>query len=343
MKPRIGVVLGDPSGIGPELIAKLLSDANPCEKADVLLIGDEWLLAQGQRVAGTAVDVLCVDAPEDADFSAGRPVLLRCETVTQDAVSVGQSSEAGGHSVLRALKLALDMATDGTIHAICFAPLNKHSMHLAGYGFGDELHWFAHELGYEGPFCELNVLDKLWTSRVTSHVALKDVAQMIDEDGIIEAVRLAHNTLVSAGYGVPRIAVAALNPHAGDGGIFGREEIDIIAPAVERAKLEQMRVDGPYPSDTVFLKAQAGEYDAIVTMYHDQGQIAMKLMGFDRGVTVQGGLPVPIATPAHGTAFDIAGQGIANVEAMRQAFTLAVRMGENRRARPAGDYSSQRA
>jgi 4-hydroxythreonine-4-phosphate dehydrogenase len=134
----------------------------------------------------------------------------------------------------------------------------------------------------------------------------------------------------AAGFERPRIGVAGLNPHAGDGGNFGREEIDIIAPAVERAKRDGVAADGPYPSDTVFLRAKAGQFDAVLTMYHDQGQIAMKLIGFDRGVTMLGGYPFPICTPAHGTAYDIAGQGIANVGAAREALLLAIRMAERR-------------
>jgi 4-hydroxythreonine-4-phosphate dehydrogenase len=148
----------------------------------------------------------------------------------------------------------------------------------------------------------------------------------ITEDRIIESIHLVNRTLKAAGVGYPKLAVAALNPHAGDKGNFGREEIDLIGPAVERAAAQQINVSGPWPADTVFLKAKAGEVDAVVTMYHDQGQIAMKLMGFDRGITVQGGLPVPVTTPAHGTAFDIAGQGKANLSATRAAFDLLVRM-----------------
>jgi 4-hydroxythreonine-4-phosphate dehydrogenase len=130
----------------------------------------------------------------------------------------------------------------------------------------------------------------------------------------------------------PRLAVAALNPHGGEGGLFGREEIDAIAPAIQQARLDGIDAQGPFPADTIFLRARAGTFDAVVSMYHDQGQIAMKLMGFERGVTVQGGLPIPITTPAHGTAFDIAGRGVANPEALRQAFLLACRMAANRKA-----------
>ncbi|HWI14039.1 MAG TPA: 4-hydroxythreonine-4-phosphate dehydrogenase PdxA, partial [Burkholderiales bacterium] len=220
----------------------------------------------------------------------------------------------------------------GKTHALCFAPLNKSSLHLAGMRHNDELHWLAEGLGHAGPCCEFNVLDGVWTSRVTSHIALKDVAGMLSVERVADAIHLIYRAVQQSGVAQPRVAVCGLNPHNGDNGAFGREEIDIIAPAIALAGKRGMPADGPYPADTIFLKVRDGRYDAIVTMYHDQGQIALKLMGFDRGVTVQGGLPVPITTPAHGTAFDIEGQGRADVGAMKQAFLLACRMGRTRAA-----------
>lgn len=190
----------------------------------------------------------------------------------------------------------------------------------------DELRWFANTLGYRGRTSEFNVLDGLWTGRVTSHIALAEVSERITADAVAETVALLNRALIGSGVATPRIAVAALNPHAGENGNFGRQEIDEIAPGVERARGEGITVDGPFPSDTVFLKARAGLYDGVVTMYHDQGQIAMKLIGFDRGVTVQGGLPIPITTPAHGTAFDIVGRRRADLGATRSAFGLGVRL-----------------
>lgn len=212
------------------------------------------------------------------------------------------------------------------IDGILFAPFNKTSLHLAGLGHEDELQYIKAHLGLTTRASELNTMDGIWSARVTSHIPLSEVANTIDEDNIVEAIALTHLELQRFGLARPRISVAALNPHTGDGGNFGREEIDIIRPAVEKAAARQIDVDGPSPSDTVFLKAKAGEIDAVVTMYHDQGQIALKLMGFDRGVTVLGGLPVPIATPAHGTAFDIVGTGRADMGATNAAFDVACRM-----------------
>jgi 4-hydroxythreonine-4-phosphate dehydrogenase len=226
----------------------------------------------------------------------------------------------------------MDATLAGHVDAICFAPLNKQALKMGGMKHEDELHHFAQYLGVTGYFCEFNTLGNLWTSRISSHVPLKDVAQYLSKERIMQASELIYKALLASGFETPKIAIAAFNPHGGDGGSCGREEIDIIAPAVAALQAKtwptEAPFDGPFPADTIFLKAQAGQYQAIVTMYHDQGQIAIKLLGFSRGVTVQGGLPIPITTPAHGTAYDIAGKGLASVEATWQAFQIAARMGK---------------
>jgi 4-hydroxythreonine-4-phosphate dehydrogenase len=243
----------------------------------------------------------------------------------------GKAEPAGGRSVLKVLDRCMDATVAGDIDAICFAPLNKQAMKIGGMQHEDELHHFAEHLGVTGYFCEFNTLGDLWTSRISSHVPMKDVAGYLSVERIGQAAELIYRSLLANGIAQPKVAIAAFNPHGGDGGVCGREEIDIIEPAVKALQARSWPTEspfaGPFPADTIFLKAQAGEYQAIVTMYHDQGQIAIKLLGFSRGVTVQGGLPIPITTPAHGTAYDIAGQGKANVEATWQAFRIASRMG----------------
>ena len=173
---------------------------------------------------------------------------------------------------------------------------------------------------------EFNVADGMWNGRVTSHVAMKDVPDLLTIARVEDSILLADRTLKMAGYARPRLVVAGYNPHAGDGGLMGDEELRVIRPAVERAQLKQISVVGPLPADTLWLKVRDGEYDAAVTMYHDQGQIAIKLLGFDRGVSVLAGLPIPVTTPAHGTAFDIAGQNRANVTPAKNAFTMCLNM-----------------
>ncbi len=306
-KPTIAILLGDPAGIGPELVAKLLAAEAVCQQANVILIADKNEFVKGQRIARVDIAVNEVDNVDDADFSNGLPVLFDYKSSSKGKFTDARATaESGGYS-LETLQKALDLILEGKSDAIYFAPLNKEAMHLAGMTESDELSWCAKRIGFDGYFCELNVLEELWTARVTSHIALKDVSSMISQERIIASIELVDGCLRQAAVETPRIGVAALNPHGGDGGNFGREEIDIIAPAVNHARAKGLQVDGPFPSDTIFLKGLAGEYDAIVTMYHDQGQIAMKLTGFDRGVTVFGGVPIPITTPAHGTAFDIMG------------------------------------
>ena len=325
------MVLGDPAGIGPELVARLLAEPEQRARAAVLLIADREELEEGFRIANASFDFRRIERVGDFREEVAMPQLLEYRAVARRPYARAEATANGGRYSLETLQAAIDATTGGATDAICFGPLNKASLHLAGMDHSDELHWFAERLGFDGPLSEINALDNLWTSRATSHVALKDVAALINESRILEAIGIIHHALTTAGMPKPRIAVCGLNPHNGDGGAFGREEIEVIAPAVERARALGFPVAGPFPADTIFIKARDGEYDAVVTMYHDQGQIAIKLMGFSSGVTVQGGLPIPITTPAHGTAFDIAGQGRAHPGAMRQAFATACRMALTRR------------
>ena len=330
--PRIGLVMGDPCGISPELAARLLADEEIVGAAAILVIADARILAGGAEAAGVSLNLPAVTRAADAELAPGRPVLLDLGHLDPASVRRGEASAAGGGYALENFKTGLGLARDGVLDALCFTPFNKQALRLAGNPFEDEMQFAAHFLGYDGPHGEFNVLENLWNARVTSHVALKDVSALLSAERILGALDLTERSMKAAGFARPRIAVAALNPHAGDGGAFGREEIDVIAPAVEEAKRRQLAVEGPFPSDTVWLRARAGQYDAVLTMFHDQGQIAIKLMGFDKGVTVLGGLPVPITTPAHGTAYDIAGKGIANPEAARRAFRIACTMGAARRS-----------
>ncbi len=327
---RVALVMGDPCGISPELTAKLLTLPGVTEQAAILVIGDLRVFRGGEAVAKASVPVDVVHQAADARPAAGKVTFLDLQTLDPATIKRGEASAEGGAFAMKNFKLALALGKQGAVDAICFTPFNKLALRLAGNPYEDEMQLAADELDFDGPHGEFNVLEKIWNARVTSHVPLAKVSSLLNVESIVRALRLTHDSLKAAGLSTPRIAVAALNPHAGDGGNFGREEIEVIGPAVEKAKELQIRADGPFPSDTVFLRARAGVYDAVLTMYHDQGQIAIKLMGFDRGVTVLGGLPVPICTPAHGTAYDIAGAGTANVEATRRAFMLACEMGRSK-------------
>jgi 4-hydroxythreonine-4-phosphate dehydrogenase len=325
-KPVVAVTFGDASGIGPELVAKSLGRPDVTAAARIVLVGDAWVWAEGQRIAGTDTQVKAIRDWREARAPGDEILFLEMDTVAKSDIVPAQATAAAGRGARLALTACLDAVKAGQSDAICFAPLNKLAMKKGGMDFEDELHFFAVEFGVTGYFCEFNTLGTLWTSRISSHIPLADIPKYVTKDRIQAAARLTFETLKRAGFAEPRVAVAALNPHGGEGGTCGREEIDIIEPAVRELNAEGLPIQGPYPADTIFLKARAGALDSIVTMYHDQGQVAVKLLGFERGVTVQGGLPVPITTPAHGTAFDITGKALANAEAMTQAFLLAAKM-----------------
>jgi len=312
--PVIALFAGDPAGIGPELIARLLAEGEATKRADIRLIASRKVLADGMRNAGCRFDF--------------EPLLVKWAGLDAEGFERGVAGPKNGRFMLDGLKAGVDLCRSGEAGALCFAPLNKAALRAGGMDHPDELHWFQEVLAFDGTCVELNVLENLWTSRVTSHIALADVSRSLRKEKVAEMVELITQSLRRAGVEKPRIAVCGLNPHNGDGGAYGREEIDVIEPGVEIARKRGFPADGPYPADTIFVRAtrKEGGYDGVVTMYHDQGQIAMKLLGFERGVTVQGGLPMPITTPAHGTAYDIAGRGIANAGAMKNAFDLACRM-----------------
>ncbi|MFD2176677.1 4-hydroxythreonine-4-phosphate dehydrogenase PdxA [Veronia pacifica] len=327
-KPIVAVTLGDPSGIGPELIAKLFTSEARDKSCNCVIVGDPWVWEQAQNLTGLISNVVPVSSFEDvADSEAGQICFLPVNSIERHKLKMAEANPDSGKAVLDVLTICLDAAEKNLIDAICFAPLNKQAMIMAGMPFEDELHFFADYFKVKSYFCEFNTLGDIWTSRISSHVPLKDVTPLVTKERIIEASKLIHESLVKSGVEHPRVAVAGLNPHAGDGGVCGREEIEIIKPAVDALNELGYPVQGPFPADTIFLKVRDGEFHAVVTMYHDQGQIAIKLLGFEKGVTVQGGLPVVITTPAHGTAFDIANKNKANVQATLNAYNLACVMG----------------
>ncbi|MGJ8544116.1 MAG: 4-hydroxythreonine-4-phosphate dehydrogenase PdxA [Sulfitobacter sp.] len=332
-KKTIAVIQGDPAGIGPELLLKLLADEATRDRANLLVLGDPRVLeASKENCALELPEIRHIARVEDADFAQDVVHHLDLEFDGIAEVPLAQVSAAGGASSIGGLHRALELARDAIVDAIVFMPFNKESMHLGGNDFTDELGYARHFFQTPGRVSEFNVANGMWNGRVTSHVPMREVADLLTEERICESIELADNTLKMAGYDRPRIVVAAYNPHAGDGGLLGREEIEVIAPAVKRMQQKQMSVAGPLPADTLWLKVRDGDYDAVVTMYHDQGQIAIKLLGFDRGVSVLAGLPVPITTPAHGTAFDIAGQNKANAVPTLNAFIMALNMAERRPA-----------
>ncbi len=331
-RPTIALAMGDPAGVSPELTARLLALPEVRETAAIVVWGDRRVLEQGARTAGVALDIDVVADAGVAPVVGARPVLVDLGHLDPADVRPGEATAVGGAFALENFRRALLQAHGGQADAVVFTPFNKAAMRHVYPAYDDEIRYVADVTGFTGAAREFNVLEGLWNARVTSHIPLAEVAGSLSVERIVAEMELTDACLRASGLEHPRIAVAGINPHAGDGGNFGREEIDIIGPAVQAGVARGFTVSGPYPADTVFVRARSGAFDAVLTMFHDQGQIAMKLMGFDRGVTLMGGFPFPICTPAHGTAYDIVGQGIANVGASRQALLLAARMARRARA-----------
>ena len=325
-KINIALLLGDPSGIGPELVSKLLKE-EITNKANIILIGEKKILENGNKISGNSNNLKLVDSFDKINFKDGNKFFLDISKGKNHDYKLSEYSKESGESVLSALNLALELANEKKVHAINFGPFNKTSLKLGGNKYSDELHLMAEKLNVKNYFCEFNVIDNFWTARVTSHIPIKEVPDQIKKEKIIKPIKLIYEAMKLNGIKNPRVAVQALNPHAE----FGNEEKEEIIPAIEEAKKLGINADGPLPCDTSFITAYKNKnHDCIVGMYHDALQSGLKAFGFDRGVTVQGGLPLPITTPAHGTAFDIAGKNKANLEPTLQSFKIALTMAENK-------------
>ena len=325
-KINIALLLGDPSGIGPELLSKLLTE-RITDKANIVVIGEKNILEGGNKISGNSQNLKYVDNFDQINFDEGNKFFLDISKGKNHKYKLSECSKESGESVLSALNLALELAKENKIHAINFGPFNKTSLKLGGNKYSDELHLMAEKLDVKNFFCEFNVIDNFWTARVTSHIPIKEVPDHVKKEKIMKPIKLINEAMKLNGVESPRVAVQALNPHAE----FGTEEKDEIIPAIEKAKKLGINADGPLPCDTSFITAYKNKnHDCIVGMYHDALQSGLKAFGFDRGVTVQGGLPVPITTPAHGTAFDIAGKNEANLEPTLNSFKIALTMAENK-------------
>ena len=325
-KINIAVLLGDPSGIGPELVSKLLSE-EITNKANIIIIGEKNILESGNKISGITHNLNFVENFDSIDFAKDNKFFLDISEGKNYNYKLSECSKEAGESVLASLNLALDLAKENKIHAINFGPFNKTSLKLGGNKYSDELHLMAEKLEVKNFFCEFNVIDNFWTARVSSHIPIKEVPEHVKKEKIIKPIKLINEAMKLNGIKSPRVAVQALNPHAE----FGTEEKEEIIPAIEEAKKLGINADGPLPCDTSFITAyKDGNHDCIVGMYHDALQSGLKAFGFDRGVTVQGGLPIPITTPAHGTAFDIAGKNKANLEPTLNSFKIALTMAENK-------------
>ena len=324
-KPIIGLLLGDSAGVGPELTAKVLGKGEYQELCYPVIIGDIRIFERGEETAKVTLPHYAVDNVEMADWSKGIPVLdLRDQDPAQ--IPYGKSSKYCGKAIINQITVAVNLCKEKKIEGFCFAPFNKTSMKLSDCPFESEDYLMAHLFDLSDTFGEISVLDNVIAARTTSHVPIKEVSECLTEERIMKAIHHCSKTLKQMGIANPKIGVAALNPHGGEEGTCGREEIDVIAPKVEKARSLGIDAVGPFPADTLFRRAFKGDFDGVVTMYHDQGQIALKTAGFERGVTISGGMPVPIVTCSHGSAYDIAGKNLVDPTSLSNALKMTCKM-----------------
>jgi 4-hydroxythreonine-4-phosphate dehydrogenase len=320
--PPIAVTMGDPAGIGPEITVKAFAGARLAVPA--LVVGDAGLLRRTAQALGLALDINAIANPEAA---RPRPKTLDVISLTDlpDSLAVGQVSAQAGQAAYDYVAHAIRLALDRRVRAIATAPINKDAFKAAGIGYPGHTEMLGDLTGTPDVAMML-ANDELRTVLVTVHVSLREAIRQITLERELKTIRLAQRALAGLGVAQPRIAVAGLNPHAGENGLFGDEETNVIRPAVQLAQQEGLNVSGPYPGDTIFMRARRGEFDVVVAQYHDQGLIPVKYLGLENGINVTIGLPFVRTSVDHGTAFDIAGRGVADPSSLLKSIELAARL-----------------
>lgn len=321
----IAVTMGDPAGIGPEIIIKSLVEGE-LSGAPVVVVGCARTF---QRILAMNItpraELKVIDRVADARFSPDVINVIDEPLEDADALQPGVVQAQAGDLAYRCIKRATALAMNGEVKAIATAPLNKEALHLAGHHYPGHTELLAHLTGSKD-YAMVLYTDKLKVIHITTHIALRKFLDTLNQDRVRTVIRVADTFLKRVGYDNPRIAVAGVNPHAGENGLFGDEEITIVGPAVEAMKAEGLNVTGPCPPDTVFMQCHEGMYDMVVAMYHDQGHIPLKLLGFYDGVNITAGLPFIRTSADHGTAFDIAWRGKAKAESMAVSIQLAMQI-----------------
>jgi 4-hydroxythreonine-4-phosphate dehydrogenase len=341
MKPIIGITMGDPAGIGPEVIVKSLGNKKIYETCKPLVFADAKVMQAALKFTSSPLSIHPVSAVNEAVFEYGKIDVFDLKNVDLTALEQGKVSAMAGHAAFESIRKVINSAMQGEIDATVTAPINKESIHLAGHYFSGHTEIYAH-FTQTKKYAMLLADDALRIIHVTTHVPLHEACELITQERISDVIALLHEACVSFGIEHPKIGVAGLNPHAGDGGLFGKEDEEIIRPAVQKAQASAYLVDGPIPPDTLFSKAIQGKYDGCVAMYHDQGHIPFKLVGFKwnnqtqamdsvKGVNITLGLPIIRTSVDHGTAFEIAGKGIASEDAMTIAIQYAIQMAANKK------------
>jgi 4-hydroxythreonine-4-phosphate dehydrogenase len=341
-RPLIGITTGDPAGIGPEVAVKSLQVPELFDLCRPFIIGDAGVIHHTLSFLKGDATINVLSEPKTGMYTSGTIDLLDMQNVDFSKLQKKQISRMTGNASLEYIYKAIDLAIDNTIDAIVTGPIHKKAIHLAGCRFAGHTEIFSDRFGIQA-FSSMIIVDNFRVMHVTLHTSLKNAIADLSKDRILSMIRLAHHSLMEMGIGNPRIAVPGLNPHSGDDGLFGDEEANIIEPAIEAAKAEGITVEGPVPPDSVFIKARGGKYDIVVALYHDQGHIPGKFLGWEwsedtqrytvmKGVTIVLGLPIIRTNPDHGTALEIAGEGIANSDAMVDAIKLAAQIYEGRRS-----------
>ncbi|MCC3646484.1 MAG: 4-hydroxythreonine-4-phosphate dehydrogenase PdxA [Bacillota bacterium] len=327
-KPVVGITMGDAAGVGPEIILKSLADAEMYEISNPLVIGDKKILERAKSFvnSGLVIEAVSAEQLREIPYKHGVVHCLDLDLLPED-LPIGQVSPEAGNAAFQYLAKAIEMAKENRIEAICTAPLNKEALQKGGHMYPGHTEILA-DLTNTKDYSMMLSAPNLRVIHVTTHVGIIDAVKMINPERVYHVLKLAHDTLKKAGIESPKIAVCGINPHAGENGLFGYgEEEEKVVPGVEKAQAEGINAIGPLPADTLFFRAVRGDFDIVVAMYHDQGHGPVKVLGLDAGVNITVGLPIIRTSVDHGTAFDIAGKGIADekslMEAMRQAVELA--------------------
>lgn len=339
-KPILGITMGDPASIGPEITVKALSDPAIYEKCSPIIIGDAAVMEAAVDIVGKDVKINAVSDVKEAKFEFGTIDVYDLKLVDMDKLEHGVVSAMAGNAAFQYVKKVIELAMNHEVDATVTNALNKEAMNLAGHHFSGHTEIYAEYTGTK-KYTMMLAHENLRVVHVSTHVSLREACDRVKKDRVLEVIRIADQACKELGIKEPKIGVAGLNPHSGENGMFGREEIEEITPAIEAAKGEGIIVDGPVPPDTVFSKARGGWYDIVVAMYHDQGHIPLKVVGFVynqaeqkwdavAGVNITLGLPIIRASVDHGTAFDQAGKGVANELSLINAMDYAIRMSEGR-------------
>ncbi|MEJ7842805.1 MAG: 4-hydroxythreonine-4-phosphate dehydrogenase PdxA [Rubrobacter sp.] len=319
--PLVAVTMGDPAGVGPEIISKTFADPDFHHRNRAFVVGDAGMLRRAAQLLDSPLKVNEIPEPEDAVFETGTVDVLQVGGLPEN-LPFGELDARAGDAAFRYVERATILASAGRVAAIATAPLNKEAMHLAGHRYPGHTEILA-DLTDTDDYAMMLVTDELKVIHVSTHVSLKEAIERAQPERELAVIRLAHQSLRKLGVESPRVAVAGLNPHAGENGLFGKEDLERIRPAVKAALDEGIDASGPWAPDTVMMRARQGYFDVVVVQYHDQGHIPIKLMGFDTGVNVTVGLPFFRTSVDHGTAFDIAGTGKADHASLKAALDLA--------------------